>query len=631
MCGDYETEPMKSDADLLRAFAATQEGKAFHELVKRHSGLVLGVAGRVVGGDRHLAEDIAQGIFVQLAREAGRIPARVPLTAWLHRRTVCAAANAVRSERRRKSREETAAPLMSSPENPDTNCPVDEALNSLTSGDRTILMLRFHGEKPLREIAEALGLSEDTAQKRVSRALDRLRLRLVARGTALSAVAVAATLTSTLKQNAAAAPAVCERLANRALEEASRVPASSAPLSPLAAAAAVLAAGALMWMAQENELRALRSVKPSDAARPPGSIATGVSETGSAENRGEQAAARPRPLPELLSVIKHEALQMAGALSDAELAAAIEEIADSDFPAALSEILTWSRYQKGRALAGFYGGLLDTWSRRDPQKAFESAARHLGDRVVARSIGIPFRYYSKSDPRGAVTWLTSPAAKANGPVLLELACAASFTVDPGLCLEACNAMPEGEAKRALEGNVLGALHRKSPADAMAAATSRPALNDRLRDMLFFDKDPSAMVTTMLRAVPEDLRAKATADAAFYWYGQMNLGEKSARKQIESSASQWLQSLPAGEERDEALRAATAGKVASGTVWKSFTNDQFAGACELASRIEDVTTRTEAIEGVMLRWHRTNKEGAAAYLDQCGWPEAQKNSIRSLFP
>jgi hypothetical protein len=215
-------------------------------------------------------------------------------------------------------------------------------------------------------------------------------------------------------------------------------------------------------------------------------------------------------------------------------------------------------------------------------------------------------------------------------VLSELACAASFTVDPGLCLEACSAMPEGEAKRALEGNVLSALHRKSPADAMAAATSRPALNDRLRDLLFFDKDPSAMVSAMLRAVPEDQRAKATADAAFYWYEQMHLGEESARKQIETSASQWLQSLPAGEERDEALRAAAAGKVASGTVWKSFTNDQFADACELASRIDEVTTRTEAIDGVMLRWHMANKKGAAAFLEHSGWPETQKNSIRSLF-
>src|SRR5919108_6108366 len=99
---------MNDDTQLLRRYAEDRSESAFGELVSRHIDLVYSAALRVVGGDRHLAQDVTQGVFVDLARKARRLPHDVLLAGWLYRHTCYAAANAVRTERRRKTREQTA-------------------------------------------------------------------------------------------------------------------------------------------------------------------------------------------------------------------------------------------------------------------------------------------------------------------------------------------------------------------------------------------------------------------------------------------------------------------------------------------------------------------------------------------
>src|SRR5262249_31442424 len=59
--------------------------------------------------------------------------------------------------------------------------------------DREALVLRFLEEKSLREVGERLGLGEDAAQKRVSRALDALGHLFRRRGYAVPAVTAALT------------------------------------------------------------------------------------------------------------------------------------------------------------------------------------------------------------------------------------------------------------------------------------------------------------------------------------------------------------------------------------------------------------------------------------------------------
>ena len=172
-----------SDIQLLREYAEEKREGAFRELVARHTDFVYSAALRQVNSP-DLACDVAQGVFTDLARKARSVAEKRPegnsLAGWLHRSTRYAALNHLRDTRRREANERLAMEqlIINSESAPDWDLirPVlDEALDSLDDEDRAALLLRYFENKSLREVGEALGTSDDTAQKRVSRATERLR------------------------------------------------------------------------------------------------------------------------------------------------------------------------------------------------------------------------------------------------------------------------------------------------------------------------------------------------------------------------------------------------------------------------------------------------------------------------
>src|SRR5687767_3177059 len=94
------------DSELLSRFASERSEAAFAELVRRHVDRVYAVALRRVGGDTLLAQDVTQGVFTDLARKAPSLTRHPALGAWLFRSTRFAAAQAMRAERRRWTREQ---------------------------------------------------------------------------------------------------------------------------------------------------------------------------------------------------------------------------------------------------------------------------------------------------------------------------------------------------------------------------------------------------------------------------------------------------------------------------------------------------------------------------------------------
>src|ERR1039457_6255359 len=127
---------MMDDKQLLHAYARERSESAFGELVARHIDFAYAAALRVVNGDSHLAQDVAQTVFIDLARKAGSLPRGVVLTGWLHRHTCYTAAKAVRRERRRQSREQTAMQMRALDDNTrpewEQVAPyLDESLNQL--------------------------------------------------------------------------------------------------------------------------------------------------------------------------------------------------------------------------------------------------------------------------------------------------------------------------------------------------------------------------------------------------------------------------------------------------------------------------------------------------------------------
>jgi RNA polymerase sigma factor (sigma-70 family) len=190
---------MTDSQQLLAEYAKRGSESAFCELVTRYFGLVYSTALRLVGGDTHLAEDVAQTVFSDLARKAHGLSSEVMLGGWLHQHTYNVAAPMMRAQRRRQSREREAAQMNALQDDPGADlaqvAPVlDEAIMSLGTEDRTAIMLCFFERRDFRSIGQALGSSEDAARMRVTRALDKLHTLLTHRGVTLSAAALGTAL-----------------------------------------------------------------------------------------------------------------------------------------------------------------------------------------------------------------------------------------------------------------------------------------------------------------------------------------------------------------------------------------------------------------------------------------------------
>jgi RNA polymerase sigma factor (sigma-70 family) len=202
---------MTEEIQILRQYADTRSQEAFAELVRRYVDLVYSCAKRQVGGDAHLAEDVTQSTFLLLAQKAEHVPTDRPLSSWLVKAAGYFAANARRARERRFTHEQKAAQMAPSesepiePEFQPLSPMLDLGISKLPREYRDALLLRFFEKKSLRQIGQTLGVSEEAAQKRVSRAVDKLREFFVGRGvTTISAAALAALLTN---ESVNAAPA----------------------------------------------------------------------------------------------------------------------------------------------------------------------------------------------------------------------------------------------------------------------------------------------------------------------------------------------------------------------------------------------------------------------------------------
>ncbi|HEY3762137.1 MAG TPA: sigma-70 family RNA polymerase sigma factor [Verrucomicrobiae bacterium] len=192
--------PDPDDIDLLRRFARTGSESAFAALVERHLNLVYSTALRHTG-NVHTAEEIAQAVFIILARKAAGLSNKVILSGWLYQTTRLTAANHERAEFRRQKREQEAymesAFNQDLPKNADWQqmSPwLDSAMAGLRQKERDALVLKFFEGRSLAEVGVALGIEERAAQKRVSRGLERLRDFFARRGVHSTPAAIGETI-----------------------------------------------------------------------------------------------------------------------------------------------------------------------------------------------------------------------------------------------------------------------------------------------------------------------------------------------------------------------------------------------------------------------------------------------------
>jgi RNA polymerase sigma factor (sigma-70 family) len=291
----------QSDAELLRRYARQGSEAAFGEIVARHADLVYSAALRQVDSS-DVARDVAQSVFLDLVRKArllaDKLPPEASLIGWLYRSTRFAALKVTRDDHRRQARERQAMEELE-PANPASEVTLDwerfrslldEAISSLGEEDRDALLLRFFKNRDFRAVGVALGISDDAAQKRVSRAVEKLRGLLARRGITTTAGALAAAISANAIQTAPGG-LVASILA--------------AATSPTAVAPAAVAATKMIAMTTMQKTLVVATLAAA--------IGTGVHETRRASRLSDQL----QPLQQQQMSLAEQVAQLTGERDDA--------------------------------------------------------------------------------------------------------------------------------------------------------------------------------------------------------------------------------------------------------------------------------------------------------------------------
>lgn len=190
---------MNTPQDNLVRYVEQGSREALEELARGHVDLVYSAALRQTG-DASLAEDVTQAVFLVLAKKASTIREKEALGGWLLTVTRHVSVNAMKKEIRQRHYEraaakpesvaqEAAAWEMASPL-------LDEAMSKLPVGDRDAVVMRFFEDRSFVEIGQAMGSTEEACRKRVTRAVEKLKSWLTARGVVLPAGILAAAIGS---------------------------------------------------------------------------------------------------------------------------------------------------------------------------------------------------------------------------------------------------------------------------------------------------------------------------------------------------------------------------------------------------------------------------------------------------
>jgi RNA polymerase sigma-70 factor (ECF subfamily) len=186
--------PPQIEPEILAAWVTrcrNGDSAAFELLFEAFRGPIYSYLARTTG-DRHLAEDFLQDVFLRLVENIGRYEESGRFEAWLFR----IAANRVRDWARRRTSSEWVGGMTGRGEDSDepsvldraVDQPVDEglvrrdelarletAMSHLEREEREVLALRHYSELSFREIAEISGCPLGTVLARSHRALQKLR------------------------------------------------------------------------------------------------------------------------------------------------------------------------------------------------------------------------------------------------------------------------------------------------------------------------------------------------------------------------------------------------------------------------------------------------------------------------
>lgn len=195
-----------NDHQLLSAYVQGDE-QAFETLVEKYFRMVYTVAARQTG-DPHLAEEIAQSVFIILSRKARGFSSKSSIPGWLLRTTRFVCRDAIKMRFRRSQNERKLA-MNLEPQQETKSEPgmmellLEEAIQALQPDEQAGIVARFFEGKDFQEIAEMFAISEHAARKRASRCLAKLQSFMAKRGASISEQTLSSLLAVPLAQEVA--------------------------------------------------------------------------------------------------------------------------------------------------------------------------------------------------------------------------------------------------------------------------------------------------------------------------------------------------------------------------------------------------------------------------------------------
>jgi RNA polymerase sigma factor (sigma-70 family) len=487
-----------SDQELLEQYYRHGSEAAFAELVRRHVDTVFSAAIRLLV-DRHLAEDVVQQVFVALARTARTLAHRAVISGWLHRTTHNFAVMIIRREERRRAREQKAI-TMSDPEpwrHPSEDNPwnlirphLDNAIAQLSEADRDTIALRFFDRKTAADIGGILGISEEAAQKRVRRAVERLRQVLARSGVTVPVAGLAAAISENVLQ--AAPGPLAETLAAKALIAVATAGVSSGlwceavqwtTAHPVAAALAgmlVVSLGTGGYLTGRASAREhWQAVRWHNALVASPSLAELPHERATPLSAPDPAAApSTQPgRPSVTEVLAAAAEQFRNREDDPDAWAKgfvlMEQLRAEDVPGALRVL---EGYRQDPAVYGSMASLImRVWARSEPKAALDYALRHLG-KDVGLSIEFVTSSWAEQDPHQAWKWYREtsdsgdpPMADASWMWVPKHIYGSWAATDPAAAVSSLEEIPYGDRDHAIFG--------------IAEAAREPAVRPRILEAI----------------------------------------------------------------------------------------------------------------------------------------------------
>jgi RNA polymerase sigma-70 factor, ECF subfamily len=179
-----------SDEQLMDRLVGPEVEASLSALYDRYSRTVFGIGLKLLGGDRSVAEELVQEVFLKVWRSSHTFdPSRGSFSAWLYRVTRSVALDLYRKRARKinpvPDGDSHTAAVRDSSAGPQEivddswlSWRVSRALEGLSTAHREVIELAYFGGLSQREISQQTGMPLGTVKTRTSSALKRLREKL---------------------------------------------------------------------------------------------------------------------------------------------------------------------------------------------------------------------------------------------------------------------------------------------------------------------------------------------------------------------------------------------------------------------------------------------------------------------